>query len=388
MLILFAFGRKGVSFGIELMRRLFIITFLLPLTLAAQNLLMNGDFEDENICSEFSKNCAPEGWICSSLRSNYYFDDAVHAYKGQHFTGLIYRSVASERGGRYRLPGFLRSRLLCRLRKGASYELSFYLWSKHPFTDSIGIYFSSDDVLFRKEGLRNARPVAYVRDITKSGEKNEWQHCSLNYVATGEENFIVVSDFARTAHSIGGMPDLAEDYYFFFDDISLKPLNPLESICADFEVVREEEYATNERHNVLEKNVYRYTKYPPEIKPGTVTVVQIVDTLIIPDVLFETNSFHLSARANALLDSFLISIETERLDSVIVEGHTDSTGSRSHNIELSNNRARAVGNYLLKTVSKPIIARGCESLKPADTNKTPAGRQHNRRVELFLYLKE
>ena len=45
------------------MRYLLIILLVQALPAAAQNLLLNGDFEEENICSEYKVNCAPEAWL-------------------------------------------------------------------------------------------------------------------------------------------------------------------------------------------------------------------------------------------------------------------------------------------------------------------------------------
>src|SRR3954470_5126715 len=124
------------------MQRFFALILLLPMGLSAQNLLMNGSFEDENICTEFIKNCAPEAWISTSLTSDYYFDDPAHAFDGQHFIGLVIPEVYSRRPNQY-----LRSRLLCGLRKDAQYRLEFYIRSAHDDLDSVGVYFSADDIL-------------------------------------------------------------------------------------------------------------------------------------------------------------------------------------------------------------------------------------------------
>jgi len=67
-----------------------------------------------------------------------------------------------------------------------------------------------------------------------------------------------------------------------------------------------------------------------------------------------------------------------------VEGHTDNTGKADANKKLSQKRADSVKEYLAgKGVdASRITAIGYGSEKPIDTNKTPAGRAKNRRVEL------
>ena len=69
-----------------------------------------------------------------------------------------------------------------------------------------------------------------------------------------------------------------------------------------------------------------------------------------------------------------------------ISGHTDSTGSKARNQELSEARANAVKNYLVsKGVSSANLnAKGYGQDKPIATNNTAAGRAENRRVEVQL----
>jgi outer membrane protein OmpA-like peptidoglycan-associated protein len=68
------------------------------------------------------------------------------------------------------------------------------------------------------------------------------------------------------------------------------------------------------------------------------------------------------------------------------EGHTDSDGSNEMNQTLSENRAAAVKNYLIENGIKAdrLNSTGFGETKPMDTNKTSAGKAHNRRVEISL----
>ena len=70
----------------------------------------------------------------------------------------------------------------------------------------------------------------------------------------------------------------------------------------------------------------------------------------------------------------------------LVEGHTDSRGSDSYNLNLSDRRAASVRTYLTgKGLSNSRIqSRGFGEVRPIATNETEAGRQTNRRVELSI----
>lgn len=69
-----------------------------------------------------------------------------------------------------------------------------------------------------------------------------------------------------------------------------------------------------------------------------------------------------------------------------VVGHTDSTGSESYNQQLSERRATQVRNFFLSrgVNSAQVEALGRGEMEPRASNETEAGRQLNRRVELFV----
>ncbi|WP_305042709.1 OmpA family protein [Geoalkalibacter sp.] len=71
---------------------------------------------------------------------------------------------------------------------------------------------------------------------------------------------------------------------------------------------------------------------------------------------------------------------------ILIAGHTDSIGTDAYNQKLSERRANAVRDALIKQHgidAKRLVARGYGESQPIATNDTPEGRQHNRRVELI-----
>lgn len=69
-----------------------------------------------------------------------------------------------------------------------------------------------------------------------------------------------------------------------------------------------------------------------------------------------------------------------------VVGHTDSTGSDEYNLKLSQRRADSVVAYLVRGGVPPdrLRSEGRGEAEPRDSNATEAGRQLNRRVEVFV----
>jgi outer membrane protein OmpA-like peptidoglycan-associated protein len=109
-------------------------------------------------------------------------------------------------------------------------------------------------------------------------------------------------------------------------------------------------------------------------------------TYSLGDVLFATGKSQLQPAALGTLDALLASISKEPNRHISVEGHTDSVGSASSNLSLSQRRADAVMQYLIAHGIAPqrISASGKGEANPVDSNATAEGRQHNRRVDVVV----
>jgi outer membrane protein OmpA-like peptidoglycan-associated protein len=110
-------------------------------------------------------------------------------------------------------------------------------------------------------------------------------------------------------------------------------------------------------------------------------------TLNMPgSITFKTDSADLRPDFFDVLNS--VSLVLKEYDKTLLEvaGHTDSTGSASHNQTLSEQRAGTVAQYLQSRGlnSQRVITVGAGATRPIAPNDTPDGRQANRRVELSL----
>jgi outer membrane protein OmpA-like peptidoglycan-associated protein len=358
---------------------------LFPLFAHAQDLIPNGGFEDENICTEYSKNCAPEAWTATSLRANYYFYDSVWSHTGSHFTGLI--------AGNRAHPGvrsFIRTQLLCKLQRGHQYDLEFYVRANSYLFDSIGVYFSYTDFLFDKRYFKDISPQLWVKDGIDSFQYNPkiWQRVNFMYTATGEEQYISIGNFKHGEYAGIEHAEFENSFYFFLDDVSLTPKDIHEQLCADYKTVKENIYNENERHALLEKKINFYMHHPPAPIQLAKTINLVIDTLIIPDIFFATAKYDLNEKSSEALDSFCNKIKEGDVDSLVIGGHTDSIGKINYNQKLSENRAVTVAQYIKQKIFVPddkLIIRFYASTKPIATNTTIEGRQKNRRVEIYLY---
>lgn len=106
----------------------------------------------------------------------------------------------------------------------------------------------------------------------------------------------------------------------------------------------------------------------------------------IPNVLFEFNSASLKPQGREVLAKIAGVLLIARDASLSVEGHTDNVGSEEYNLELSEDRAENVRNYLVEQGVLPenITVKAFGEDKPIASNETAEGRQRNRRVEIVV----
>ena len=120
-------------------------------------------------------------------------------------------------------------------------------------------------------------------------------------------------------------------------------------------------------------------------------------------VFFDLGSAEIKAESRPVLDQ-LIQVFTKFLsdsdnakyvDSIVISGHTDSTGYADRNRELSTDRANSVLNYLLTgdnaaldQYAEYFCAAGYGATRPVESNDTVEGRAANRRIEISMILKD
>ena len=106
-------------------------------------------------------------------------------------------------------------------------------------------------------------------------------------------------------------------------------------------------------------------------------------------ILFDTGKASIKFESAEILSQIINVLKKYPNSRFRIEGHTDSTGKRQKNIELSQNRADAVKIYLIQggIASERLESVGYGPDKPIASNKTRKGRALNRRVEINLIKK-
>jgi len=157
--------------------------------------------------------------------------------------------------------------------------------------------------------------------------------------------------------------------------------------------------STYQAYDVCESDQTRYSgQYLPQYQGRVCVVFDEPDLVLTPfhytgRAWFATDKAILRPKGKAELDGFVLSLQKavqsgviSPANKIVVIGHTDSRASVAYNQKLSERRAASVADYLQQqgVPAASIVASGKSELQPVATNRTKAGRQENRRVEIHV----
>ncbi len=136
---------------------------------------------------------------------------------------------------------------------------------------------------------------------------------------------------------------------------------------------------------------------------GTVSIGDNGSIVLSESVLFDLGSSAIKNDSRPMLNQlaevfadFLSDGENAKyVDSIVISGHTDSSGGADYNRTLSTDRANSVLGYLLTAKNGALdkyagyfCAAGYGATRPVANNSTDVGRAANRRIEISIILKD
>jgi outer membrane protein OmpA-like peptidoglycan-associated protein len=112
-------------------------------------------------------------------------------------------------------------------------------------------------------------------------------------------------------------------------------------------------------------------------------------TIVLNNIFFPTNKYDLKPESEVELAKLISFLKSNPTIKIQLSGHTDNQGTPQSNIILSENRAKAVYNYLIAHTidAARLTYKGYGQTRPVATNDTPEGRQLNRRTEMKIIAK-
>lgn len=351
----------------------------------AQNLVPNPGFEDHKNCPQQAKQFSfVKNWKspagpgspdyfnkCGASEAGIpkNFAGKQEAYEGSGYAGI---DLLDKEDPRFR--EYIEVKLIKPLKKGKEYKVSFWISlsdnSKYA-VNNIGVYFSDKGFKDKKE-TRYVQPQVSNANPTLLSYKNIWAQVEGSFKAEGGEEYMTIGNFLTEQNVIatevnGGNGNFKHAYYYI-DMVSVAPS------VIDLEV------DTIMPEIAIEK--------PPTILKAPVVEekLEVGKKFVMKNINFASNKTEILPEAYPMLNKLKDMILSNSALKIEVSGHTDNVGTKEYNLKLSEERAKAVQQALVKVgvPQERISCKGYGNDQPVATNDTEEGKELNRRVELLI----
>ncbi|WP_430815262.1 OmpA family protein [Carboxylicivirga sp. RSCT41] len=387
-----------------------IIYLLLCINISSQNLVTNYGFENyQSISKDQGTIKVVDDWWSPfgeakyfNSNNNYktpyrkyippgedvYQSNPVYPFKGKAYVGLSMSGVIDSDEQDY-----LMTQLSEPLQKGLSYRVSMYvrLGEVWKYIDFIGAYFSKneysvskDQTIFHYIPYKNDYEIIkktkrgslifredtlqLLNDTLKLNNRDDWVKIQGEYLAKGGEEYLTIGNFSINRNGLFNnniAPKVKSEFYdyyyhdntfYFIDNISVSPLE-----------IKDSKVYKNFSSNIVEE-----------------------EAIILNNILFDLGKASLQPPSYQTLNLLLTYMQENDQLNLLIEGHTDNTGTEKKNKLLSENRAKAIADYLIANniASDRLKSIGYGSSKPSHDNLTDENRAKNRRVEFTLTSKQ
>lgn len=349
-----------------------------------ENLVFNGSFEEYSTCPQridaLGIMSGVDAWWQPTKGSSDYFNacggrecltprnkmGVQEPHSGVAYCG-IYCSKENYRE-------YLQTELKEPLKKGRRYRVSFWasLADKSPKAiATLGALFTTDriadttwNILMHNEttdlgnGQKQVVATYYTPQVAQPSRyvliyMDQWNEISGEFIAEGGEKYLTIGNFNSFNRS-GVVETRAENTvlsgaYYYIDDVSV--------VCLDCDAEPQ----------------------PVDSVPAPAKG----DIITLRNVLFNTDESVLLPQSYNDLHSLIDLLNAHPSMKIELRGHTDNQGTVERNRILSDERAKAVADYLIEhgIDRQRLRWKGFGKSMPIDTNDTPEGRHNNRRVE-------
>jgi outer membrane protein OmpA-like peptidoglycan-associated protein len=375
---------------------IFIIITLIPKCLTSQytslNLIENPGFEQMDLTDvalssvvwghsyltqspqDFEKRCP--AWLAPwsskpalvdsasrSVISGKTYGKILYASNGRRFIELMVHGYRHAEMPAYR--DYIGQKLKIPLKKGTVYRVELDLArSFWVAINKLGFFFSEKpvqaDVIKDWKGDFIDPQVIFDSILCKI--PTTWYRLSATFTLDKDAQYFYFGNFA----SINGYQKIFNS----LNDACVQKNQAATYYVDNFSLVEVQTTATTTSSNVV----------------VAMPLAKLNETIILRNVLFETNRAYLKATHLPELDGLYDRMFKNPSWTVLITGHTDNVGSVAGNQQLSENRANTIAEYLQNKGidAQRIQKRGVGATQPIADNQTPEGREKNRRVEIEI----
>jgi outer membrane protein OmpA-like peptidoglycan-associated protein len=124
----------------------------------------------------------------------------------------------------------------------------------------------------------------------------------------------------------------------------------------------------------------------PFLKDVPLHPIKAGESVVLKNIFYDTDQFNLKDESKAELGKLISFMNKNPKVKIEISGHTDNVGTKTHNQTLSENRAKAVFDYLIanKIQESRMSYKGYGDSKPIASNDKEDGRAQNRRTEFMI----
>lgn len=366
--------------------KVLLVLFLCYNFCTSQNIIYNGSFELYSKCpNDYSEIEKAKGWKMPSNGTSDYFNSCSKSticsvpknvsgysnpYSGEAYAGFglfFDESISYE---------FIQTKLLSKLNVGKEYCLELYVKTASSTNynfNELSFLFSGDQIIIDDKNFYTDFQIQenlFYDFKLLNADKNKWVKISLKVKPKNEVEFLTIGfNKINITNQIKRLRK--KETYFYIDDVSLKEIKD----SNECKCINEQSLVKNVevKKDSLKNNKYDEAKDKP---------------LVLSNIVFESNKANLLPISNKELNQLVDYLKQNNPYKIELSGYTDKTGKEIDNIKLSEARAKAVADFLIKAGvnEKRIIYKGFGSLNPKMPNTTEENKQINRRVE-FTFKK-
>ncbi len=240
---------------------------------------------------------------------------------------------------------------------GQAYHVEFWASPLHTgiHSNNLGILFTLDKMQEKTDRVVYKEPQVFSSRIVP-GNEYIWHKIQGDFTADEAYKFLVIGNFFGDEETLSseGSENSHNFAYYYIDDVKV-----------------------NKRPPILAGSDDEFADWYP-----------LVEDKVIPlnHILFDTDRYTIKDEGVAELKKLHKILQEYPTMEIEIGGHTDFQGSFEYNMTLSNRRAKAVVNYLIRCGIEPerLSYIGYGTTRPVATNTTEQGRQQNRRVEFRI----